>query len=183
MSMNIVPFPAYRREPWKHEPDHVSSKTKDGYHLVINRHFHFLTLNGYVGINKRHPYYGLSPWGNDLDLEVHGGITFGDSGAGAVVPGFDESLWYFGFDCGHYMDYNPGLERDLRAAGIPRVAPELANASFDGRSFSALLEQMVQYRDIHYVSAEVQSLYRQLRRIANKAKYNKRMARRIQKKL
>lgn len=50
---------------------------------------------GYVGIPKGHPWYGKGY--DELCPEVHGGLTYADLSE-------DESVWWMGFDCAHYMD-------------------------------------------------------------------------------
>jgi len=61
-------------------------------------------------------------------LEVHGGITYSDSGyqdadnpdQGLFIDGAEsDELWWFGFDCSHYGDFspNPGLS-SLMSQGL-----------------------------------------------------------------
>lgn len=77
---------------------------------------------GYVGIDGDHFLYGIEygqaiPELGDAPEEyrgwreyespesvfrVHGGITY--SGGGAHYPVESEGIWWFGFDCAHYMD-------------------------------------------------------------------------------
>lgn len=71
--------------------------------------------NGYVAVPKDHPYFGKDY--DDIDVEVHGGLTFACSGDKVtardlpeteVIEGnlgnLDENWWVFGFDTCHYMD-------------------------------------------------------------------------------
>ncbi len=60
--------------------------------------------NGYVAVPKGHPLFGLSYY--DIDVDVHGGITFADSGMNnALFPDWvDDSYWVFGFDTAHASD-------------------------------------------------------------------------------
>lgn len=59
---------------------------------------------GYVGVDESHPLYG-----EDYDheavsnLDVHGGVTY--SNGDGYYP-IESDLWWFGFDCAHYMDLN-----------------------------------------------------------------------------
>ena len=59
---------------------------------------------GYVGVSKEHNLYGQS---GDFDvvemLDVHGGITYTRGGLESEYP-VESDLWWFGFDCAHYMD-------------------------------------------------------------------------------
>ena len=60
--------------------------------------------NGYVGFTKNHPFYGLNY--NDIDIDVHGGLTFSQFG-GEYHPEFNdnnEKLYWIGFDCQHHDD-------------------------------------------------------------------------------
>lgn len=55
---------------------------------------------GYVQIPEGHPWYGKHY--NDLNIAVHGGITF----SGSRV---NENGWWLGFDCAHSGDF-PDLD-------------------------------------------------------------------------
>jgi hypothetical protein len=57
------------------------------------------SLCAYIGIPKWHPLAGLDY--NDIPLDVHGGLTFGDLGDGEMRPA--EYFWY-GWDYGHAGD-------------------------------------------------------------------------------
>ena len=55
---------------------------------------------GYVGVPKRHPYYGLDYDSSELYYVVaHGGLTYA-----SYLNEYDKDYWFFGFDCGHYND-------------------------------------------------------------------------------
>jgi len=103
------------------EPDLVSFLSY-GLECRIIRHPTLLSLCGYVRVPATNHFFGKHY--NDPSLEsvcVHGGLTF----AGNSLPeeptkpgeyeahgGFDMANrgWWFGFDCGHYLDIVPGLE-------------------------------------------------------------------------
>ena len=53
---------------------------------------------GYVGLPRDHPDYEKH-YDDIYDIEVHGGLTFA-----GYWEEFHDSLWYVGFDAGHYMD-------------------------------------------------------------------------------
>jgi len=56
---------------------------------------------GYVCLPPTNPNYKI-PY-NDLDVEVHGGLTFGDEyGDYPVLT--DSKEWWVGFDCNHSWD-------------------------------------------------------------------------------
>ena len=48
---------------------------------------------GYVGVPAEHPWFGK----DDVDLDVHGGVTY----AGMRM---EDDLWWFGYDCAHLGD-------------------------------------------------------------------------------
>ena len=76
----------------------------------------------------------------DTVFNVHGGLTYSGSCVGRIchVPreGEPDSVWWFGFDCGHVGDLSPG---------------HVARDSDGG-----------EYRTVAYVRKEVESLARQL---------------------
>ena len=52
------------------------------------------SLCGYVKVPPKHPAHGK--WFDDVDVEVHGGLTFCQLS--------EDGMW-FGFDCAHYGDF------------------------------------------------------------------------------
>lgn len=97
---------------------------------------HSASLCGYVSVPPDHPAYGKSYSDVDVD-DVHGGLTWAhESDAG----------WEFGFDCAHYGDKgHPEWER--------------------GNRYGSFRDEGI-YRDKEYVIAEIESLARQLRALA-----------------
>lgn len=105
---------------------------------------------GYVGVTEGHPYFGKD-YHDDLDLSVHGGITFGgfchkdaDPSKGIchlVESGENDRVWWLGFDCTHCYDLSPA---SFARSGI-----------FDG-----------EYRSLSYVEQEVRTLAEQLQGMA-----------------
>ena len=67
---------------------------------------HFGAHCGYLGVPKSHPWFGKDY--NDLDVEVHGGLTYAN-GAPDFPYATGLEIWWVGFDCGHFMDYMPGM--------------------------------------------------------------------------
>ena len=57
-------------------------------------------LCGYVELPKNHPWEGHHAM--DIDVEVHGGLSFSEG---------TEDLWLIGFDCGHSGDLVPSIEK------------------------------------------------------------------------
>lgn len=74
--------------------DFMNAKT--GYPCLMRRSPTSGAWCGYVSLPKDHPFHDLSYDDlenmKDVELDVHGGITFSDRGV-------------FGFDCSHYGDY------------------------------------------------------------------------------
>jgi hypothetical protein len=108
--------------PWWNEPD---QEEWPGPHGLVCRALRgpFGAWCGYVGIPPGQPLYG-SDYG-DLDLDVHGGLTF--AGPHADRPG----LWWLGFDCAHAGDHAPGMLLDYAGEvevyrDLPYVRAELA---------------------------------------------------------
>lgn len=150
--------------PWQHEPDKVEWVDKTtGLHCLIWRNTHG-SLCGYVGVDKNHPAFGLHYDVSDYDMDggtkwwrrhvthrvdykiediyVHGGLTF----AGLLTRDLviADGLHWFGFDCAHHMDYSPVLMAKEKALGD------------DAMTIGGV------YRDINYVTKEVESLAKQL---------------------
>lgn len=89
---------------------------------------------GYVGVSAEHPAHMKEYW--DLDVRIHGGLTYGEPGNGKHLP---EGRYWLGFDCAHSGDL------------CPWYADKGYHSFADG-----------EYRDIHYVTAETERLAEQL---------------------
>ena len=98
--------------PWNEEPDffewqHCSLS------CIIARSHNSGGLCGYVGIPKKHLFYGKTMYGNtghDLaQLEAHGGITFAEKSV-KLSPN-QPDIWWIGFDTTHDGDYSPGFDK------------------------------------------------------------------------
>lgn len=160
--------------PWDDEPDKVVwIDPVTGLDCLIHRN-RMGGLCGYVGIGPEHPFSGIAyggcatradcegGWTDDEShvspervLEVHGGITFssfcvedprGEAHGICHVaePGRSERVWWFGFDCGHFMDVMPGMLALERGMGF--------SAPLDGA-----------YRDILFVKEQIELLATQLK--------------------
>lgn len=172
--------------PWLHEPDVLRWRDKaTNLHCAIDRSTVSGSLCGYVAVSRHHPAWGRHY--QELDVDVHGGLTFygmsndelsgstafplakdttienpltGESFTfkahrGALMPGRRSPLrWWYGFDTAHAWDYSPAMVALIASLGM--------DASFH-------LETGV-YRDLAYVTAEIQSLARQLQAIPRKAR-------------
>lgn len=105
----------------------------------IIRHPALLCLNGYVELPAGHALWGV-PMG-DLALACHGGITW----AGNYCPGDEHPTteWWIGFDCSHYGDLVPGVERLAAIHGFTAIGARLGVKRTDV------------YRDMAYVTNEL----------------------------
>lgn len=84
----------------------------DGYKCVITGN-HLGHRCGYVGIPEGHVLFDKDY--DNIDVDVHGGLTY--SNFRMDTPHFDATLWWIGFDCGHYDD---GRDLELvRELGAP----------------------------------------------------------------
>lgn len=134
--------------PWNNEPDEYSFVDDEtGYKCFIFRMFLLGHLCGYVEVPEHHKLYGADHNIEVLqDIEVHGGITFGDK-----HYFIKDNVFVFGFDCGHPGDLMPCYHLFDVITKIPRdlrFAPLIADSS---------------YKDIEYVKAECKKLAKQLK--------------------
>ncbi len=150
---------AYPPGPWNDEPDKaVWVDEVTGLDAMIHRN-PMGALCGYVGVGLDHPWHGKDY--DTINPDVHGGLTFadgcaeGDDPAIGVchipLPGRPDDVWWFGFDCGHYMDVIPGMVKvyaEIRTKTIELVG---SSAPF-----------VDTYRDFDYVKGEVTKLAGQL---------------------
>lgn len=156
---------------WDTEPDSTEVKF-EGYHLVIARNQDFGNLNGYVGLNRNHPYYRREMSHKTIDkLIVHGGVTF--TGKFEGYP-FRRSYWYVGFDTLHFYDYAPKLHELLLNVQKEFVQDgdefsPLLNSSASFLKSSPLIADKKNYRNFEYVANEIISLYHQLDAVKKKS--------------
>lgn len=160
--------------PWDGEPDKaVWVDEATGLDCMIVRQGNSGHLCGYVGVGPDHPWhattYSTCTVGCDEGwcghtpesrLEVHGGITFSErchpdpKGPGHGIchlarPGRPEPVWWFGFDCAHYMDLQPLI--------LSTLGREVLDDSPLGNGT---------YRTVGYVVGECEDLARQLAGVA-----------------
>jgi hypothetical protein len=140
--------------PWDNEPDHVEWMSESGLPCLAQRN-PYGAWCGYVGIPPEHPWWGLdSQEYPAYDVDVHGGLTYdagGDDGEfihEVTTLGDVSRHWWFGFDCGHAMDLTPGLVVALNmVTGGSHYQWDIGST----------------YRDLSYVTSEVDSLAEQLK--------------------
>lgn len=135
--------------PWQDEPDKVSwvDDETDLPCLIVRGPS---SLCGYVGVPEGHPWFEVHPW-FDLEVDVHGGLTYADhcdkdapeeSGICHIpAPGEPDRVWWLGFDTAHHMD--------------------LTFYSYGGKFVDRDRYPGEVYRDLAYVTAEVESLAQQ----------------------
>ena len=140
--------------PWVDEPDKVQWQDKATGLPCLARRGQFGGLCGYVGVSPGHPAYGKRY--NDVYVDVHGGLTYAakcshgeEDKSICHIPGDGEpdDVWWLGFDCGHYMDFSPGL--------VPVDHPTLGLGKLS--SFEKL-----EYRTLDFVQNECRRLAKQL---------------------
>ena len=111
-----------------------------GLYCLILRLPDLLILNGYVGVTKENKLYGVHY--DNVGFNVHGGLTFSD-----IWEWFQlEDVWWFGFDTAHGGDLIPQRITD------PIFAKIYSNSNM----------QRI-YRDMEYVTKEVNSLAKQIK--------------------
>ncbi len=107
--------------PWDNEPDRLEWRDAEtGLPCLIVRAWTG-ALCGYVGVPPEHPLHGTDYDAVPLDVASapHGGLTYAQSCdetgtiCHAPAPGEDENVWWFGFDCAHFMDRTPGMDTAL----------------------------------------------------------------------
>ena len=100
----------------------------EGYRCEIKRHPSLGHLNGYVYLPDTHPDFGKGY--DDIDVSVHGGLTYADGGC-------------FGFDCGHAGDLTPAFDgRYPDEQGNPAFAQDTyRNMAFVEKQLRSLARQ------------------------------------------
>jgi hypothetical protein len=86
---------------WINEPDQVDFTYKDIPCRVIRQEIGHLC--GYIKVPNEHKFYKLDY--DDIDIDVHGGITFNGS-----IEDAENEFW-IGFDCAHWGDVCPKMNK------------------------------------------------------------------------
>lgn len=101
---------------------------------------------GYLRVTLGHPWFGKDY--NDIDVDVHGGLTFSERGKACTThDGKDE--WWVGFDCAHAFD----------APDLELMSPDRAEYYKRNPIFHRTAEEHV--RSTAYVKVELQKLVQQ----------------------
>ena len=90
---------------------------------------------GYVGVPEGHPMYGKHY--DDVNVDVHGGLTFSND---------EDGLWLFGYDCSHWGD----------AKDFELMSDEMK------RTFTRWPDTKGTIRTLEFCVAECESLAKQL---------------------
>lgn len=106
--------------PWDGEPDRADWRHA-GLPCFAKRN-QLGSWCGYAGVPPGHPFYGKHYDDVDVDVHVHGGITYARSCSGDLchepAPGEPDDVWWFGFDCSHAFDLTPGIMARLQASSL-----------------------------------------------------------------
>lgn len=133
--------------PWQEEPDTVEFRHA-GLPCILRRHERHGNFCGYVGVPPTHPDHGKNY--NDVEVEVHGGLTFGDECSAVAchvpAPGEPDNFFWFGFDCHHSYDLAPGFIAIEKRLGMEPLT----------------LSEPYAYRDLAYVRRQTEQLAEQL---------------------
>lgn len=116
--------------PWDGEPDKVLWKAHGLDCMIVRAPLGHLC--GYVGVHEGHPWFGVDY--DDIHAGAHGGLTYSDYCRGHICHPSPEKTYWIGFDCAHHGDLSPEMSK-----------------------YRSVLPGEV-YRDLAYVSAQVESL-------------------------
>jgi hypothetical protein len=138
---------------WNEEPDKVLWTDEATALVCMARRSWSGSWCGYVGVDPGHPLHGAHGCDMEVDLRVHGGVTYtGGCESGPIESaichvtehGQPDNVWWIGFDCNHAYDYSPGTELFNRRYGI---------------SFTVAAKR---YRTLQYVMSQCVALATQL---------------------
>lgn len=144
--------------PWQSEPDKRQWQDEaTGLPCIAVRNESAGNWCGYVGLPPGHPLHGKSYNDMDVDVHVHGGLTFADTCHDAEddhsryvchlpEPGEPQKVWWFGFDCHHAWDRAPAYDARYKDH------PILGGINHDQ-----------QYRTLTYVTNQCAALAAQLK--------------------
>lgn len=144
--VHVVDRSKWASGPWDGEGDYESWTTRAGLPGLAVRN-RFGAWCGYAAVDPRHPWHGKGYWDDGImnTVTVHGDVTYADACRGSVchipAPGQPDDVWWFGFDCAHAGDLQPGLVEHFA-------------------SFGADMDWV--YRDVAYVKLWVERLAEQL---------------------
>lgn len=109
---------------------------------------------GYVRVPAGHPWHGKHY--DEIDAEVHGGLTFSDADEPCDGGKPDDGHW-FGFDCSHCFDaIDPDLPFNCFGDPVDDATKEQVRQIFLRRNWPGMT-----LKDTPYVEAECRSLCEQ----------------------
>jgi len=133
-----------KNREWENEPARIEY-VESGVKALILRNPDFGTLCGYIALPLKHPLAGKNY--NDIPIQVHGGLTYGDKGDGSL---YEKGYYWYGFDCGHSWDFAPKIVELLE--------------TMEGTDTKHWYENTT-YRNVEYVKGEIKYIVKQLWRI------------------
>lgn len=114
---------------------------------------------GYVKVTRGHPWYGKAY--DDVDAEVHGGLTFAEHDEPCDKGGPDNGYWV-GFDCGHGWDLaDPALVSERYRQYAVQSCEDGLTRGYSGWGWPLDGPEGSQVRTQEYVEAECRSLCEQ----------------------
>jgi hypothetical protein len=151
----------WERGPWDDEPDKVVWVDEaTGLDCMAHRN-HSGNWCGYVGVPEGHRAYERGY--DDVPAVVHGGLTYANFCQEGCPPeygichlpqeGRPDKVWWLGFDCGHWMDYLPGMAARLK---------EIRASHPEYREYPEERDFGEKYRTLDYVVSEVTQLAAQV---------------------
>lgn len=143
---------------WVEEPDLLEFE-HEGLKCRIQRifakeldgHFSLGHLCGYVCIPKEHSKYGKNAFDEFDEMDIHGGLTYGE---------FQNDEYWIGFDCAHAGDIVPSIEALNKTMERPEFMKELANDMKERYPNCYLFNST--YKNISFVVGECKALVEQL---------------------
>lgn len=123
-----------------------------GYKCRVERG-QFGSLCGYIYIPKDHPWHGKDY--DDLDVQVHGGLTYAE---------YEDDLFLIGYDCSHSRDIIPCQEKLMKCTRkikkrVQDIRQQQARRIKIDRKFPDLLEKT--YKNMAFCIEECKSLAQQ----------------------
>lgn len=174
----VVKRDGWEAGPWDDEADRVEWVDEaTGYPCLIIRHQEDGNLCGYTAVPPGHPLHGVSydgadnvPYGDYPGINyARACVTMEDIPAPyghlytpdmlvchVPAPGEPDDVWWFGFDCGHGHDVQPGKEARTR----------VLEAKFSWPALTPLRAPWATYRGVPLVTEMVGRLAADLKELA-----------------
>lgn len=101
---------------------------------------------GYVRIPQEHPLYGKDCHDDEVwELNIHGGITFGEADKPCEKEG-EDNAWWLGFDCAHAGDAAdpdlPGSSHNEIKIQLERPSDSIKTTDYVRKECFSLVEQL-----------------------------------------